>query len=174
MVQNTIKSHIIPIINLFGNNMALFLSTTLNKIDSKSRVSVPSNYRSTLNKQSFKGIIAFPSYTLNCLDSCGIDRMEAIADNLDQNDDYSKEEFDLISLYFSEAEKIPFDKEGRIIIPKRLLDHTSIKDQVLFVGLGPTFQIWEPKSYDNQKKRTIQKALERNLNPRLSPIPRGI
>ena len=80
--------------------MALFLSTTLNKIDSKSRVSVPSNYRSTLNKQSFKGIIAFPSYTLNCLDSCGIDRMEAIADNLDQNDDYSKEEFDLISLYF--------------------------------------------------------------------------
>tara|TARA_Y100000991_G_scaffold206687_1_gene184029 strand:- start:472 stop:774 length:303 start_codon:yes stop_codon:yes gene_type:complete len=100
--------------------------------------------------------------------------MEAIANNLDQNDDYSKEEFDLISLYFSEAEKIPFDKEGRIIIPKRLLDHTSIKDQVLFVGLGPTFQIWEPKSYDNQKKRTIQKALERNLNPRLSPIPRGI
>ena len=76
--------------------MALFLSTTLNKIDSKSRVSVPSNFRSTISEQSFNGIIAFPSYSNQCIDSCGIDRMEEIADNLDQNDGYSKEEFDLI------------------------------------------------------------------------------
>ena len=60
--------------------MALFLSTTLNKIDSKSRVSVPANFRTSLSDQSFKGIIAFPSYSNQCIDSCGIDRMEEIAE----------------------------------------------------------------------------------------------
>ena len=44
--------------------------------------------------------------------------MESISDSLDRNNEYTKEEFDLISLYFGEAEQLPFDKEGRIILPK--------------------------------------------------------
>ena len=154
--------------------MALFLSTTLYKIDSKSRVSLPSNFRNTLSNQSFQGIIAFPSYSTNSIDACGIDRMELIADRLDDNQNYSKDEYDLISLYFSEAEKIPLDKDGRVILPKKLIKHAKISDQVLFVGLGPTFQIWEPNAYENKKSQTIKKAKEKNLNPRLKPIPKGI
>ena len=73
--------------------MTLFLSKTLNKIDNKSRVSVPSTFRSALKNQSFKGIIAFPSYSDRCIDSCGINRMELIAQNLDETENYSKEEF---------------------------------------------------------------------------------
>ena len=151
--------------------MALFLSTTLNKIDSKSRVSVPASFRSSLSDQSFKGIIAFPSYSNQCIDSCGIDRMEEIADTLDKNEDYSKEEFDIISLCFGEAEQLPFDKEGRVILPKRLLEHSKIKNNALFVGLGPTFQIWEPSLYEHQKKKTLRIASEKKLNPRFKPIP---
>ncbi len=151
--------------------MALFLSTTLNKIDSKSRVSVPSNFRSTISEQSFNGIIAFPSYSNQCIDSCGIDRMEEIADNLDQNDGYSKEEFDLISLYFGEAERLPFDREGRVILPKKLLKHSKIKEHALFVGLGPTFQIWEPDLYEEQKRKILKIASNRKLNPQFKPIP---
>ena len=154
--------------------MALFLSTSINKIDSKARVSVPSTFRTALSKQSFKGIIAFPSYSSKCIDSCGIDRMEAIAESLDQNEGYSKDEYDLMSLYFGEAEKLPFDQEGRVILPKNLIQHSDIKDQVLFVGLGPTFQIWEPNTYNEQKLKTIKNAKDKNLNPRLKPIPRGI
>ena len=83
--------------------MTLFLSTTINKMDSKCRVSVPSNFRSSLQKQSFKGLIAFPSYKSPNIDACGIDRMERISDDLDNNNEYSQEEFDLVSLYFGEA-----------------------------------------------------------------------
>ena len=154
--------------------MVLFLSSVTNKIDSKSRVSVPSSFRSAFKNLSFKGIIAFPSYSNKCIDSCGIDRMERISESLDQDNGYTKEEFELISLYFSAAERLPFDKEGRVIIPKILVNHAEIKDTVLFVGLGPTFQIWEPTNYEKQKNLTLKKALDKNLNPRLRPIPRGI
>ena len=117
--------------------MALFLSTIINKMDAKGRVSVPSTYRNSLQKQSFKGVIAFPSYNHHSIDACGIDRMEKISNNLDEDNQYSKEEFDVISLYFGEAEQLPFDKEGRIILPKKLVDHAKIDKDVLFVGLGP-------------------------------------
>ena len=154
--------------------MALFLSTILNKMDAKCRVSVPSAFRSSLQKQTFKGVIAFPSYQNNSIDACGIDRMENISDSLDNNNEYSKEEFDLISLYFGEAEQLPFDKEGRIILPKNLIEHSGIKDEALFVGLGPTFQIWEPKTFDQNKILTLKKAKDKNLKPRLKPIPKGV
>ena len=166
--------HNIPYNPIFGFIMALFLSTSLNKIDSKSRVSVPSHFRNSLRNQSFSGIIAFPSYSNSSIDACGIDRMESIANSLDDGVSYSKEEYELISLYFSEAEKLPFDKDGRVIIPKKLLEHAKIKKNVLFVGLGPTFQIWEPKLYNERKNLTIRIAKEKKLNPRLKPIPTGI
>lgn len=154
--------------------MALFLSTVLNKLDSKSRVSVPSHFRNTLKNQNFRGIIAFPSYSNCSIDACGINRMESIANSLDDGDNYSREEYELISLYFSEAEKLPFDKDGRVIIPKKLLEHAQIKKNVLFVGLGPTFQIWDPELYNEQKNLTIKIAKEKKLKPRLKPIPMGI
>ena len=154
--------------------MTLFLSTIVNKIDSKCRVSVPSSFRNSLQKQSFKGVIAFPSYQNHSIDACGIDRMESISDNLDGDHNYTKEEFDLISLYFGEAEQLPFDKEGRIIIPKNLIKHATISNEVLFVGLGPTFQMWNPEAYGNKKIETIKIATKKKLNPRLRPIPKGV
>ena len=87
--------------------MTLFLSTIINKMDSKCRVSIPSNFRSSLKNQSFKGIIAFPSYNDQSIDACGIERMENISNSLD-TDTYSRDEFDLISMYFGEAEQLPF------------------------------------------------------------------
>ena len=138
--------------------MTLFLSTIINKMDAKSRVSVPSSFRNTLRDQSFKGVIAFPSYKNKSIDACGIERMESISNSLDADNNYSAEEFDLISLYFGEAEQLPFDKEGRIILPKKLINHAEIDKNVLFVGLGPTFQMWNPSSYEQKKKTEQQKS----------------
>ncbi len=153
----------------------MFLSTVINKIDSKCRVSVPSAFRTTLQKQSFKGVIAFPSYNNQSIDACGIDRMEKISISMDENNhNYSKEEFEIISLYFGEAEQLAFDKQGRIILPKKLIDHAGIKKNVLFVGLGPTFQIWDPIKFEYKKTMAIRIANKKKLDPRLKPIPKGV
>ena len=153
--------------------MTLFLSTIVNKMDSKCRVSVPSTFRNSLKKQSFNGIVAFPSYNDNSIDACGIERMENIFNSLD-SDNYSRDEFDLISMYFGEAEQLPFDKDGRIILPKKLINHAQIDKNVMFVGLGPTFQMWNPESYEIKKNQMVQKAKNKKINPRLKPIPKGI
>ena len=153
--------------------MALFLSTIINKMDAKSRVSVPSAFRNSLLKQSFKGVIAFPSYNDKSIDACGIDRMEKISNDLDENNKYSKEEFEMVSLYFGEAEQLPFDKEGRIVLPKKLINHAKISKEVLFVGLGPTFQLWNPENFNKKREQTLKLATKKNLNPRLKPIPKG-
>ena len=52
-----------------------------------------------------------------------------------------------------------FDTEGRVSLSAKLLDHAKIKNNVLFVGLGKTFQIWEPKilrNLDVARKKAFQ------------------
>src|SRR5258708_29192718 len=59
-----------------GTGMALFLSTHVNKVDKKGRVSVPAQFRSAVVGQSFPGIVAFRSFILAVIGAAGIERME--------------------------------------------------------------------------------------------------
>ena len=56
-----------------------------------------------------------------------------------------------------------FDSEGRILLTTKLLRHAKIKNSMLFVGQGKTFQIWEPTAFDKfrltaKKKSNIHRA----------------
>ena len=45
-----------------------------------------------------------------------------------------------------------------------LLDHAKIKNNILFVGLGKTFQIWEPKIFEKFKILARKKAYQNRSN----------
>ena len=60
--------------------MALFLSTYINRIDKKGRVSVPSSFRSVLEQNGLKGMICYPSPTLKSIEGCTANRMQKISD----------------------------------------------------------------------------------------------
>ena len=153
--------------------MALFLSTAVNKVDKKGRVSVPAPFRATLAGQSFSGIVAFPSPELGAIDACGMDRMEALSASLDEPDQYSHEELDLAGLIFAQAEQLAFDDTGRVVLPKSLGGHAHISDEVLFVGNGPTFQMWQPQRYETYCQDTLKEAGSKGVSVRLQPIPRS-
>ena len=60
----------------------------------------------------------------------------------------------------SESENLQFDTEGRISLSKKLLNHAKINSSILFVGLGKTFQIWEPKNFEKFKSFARKKAYQ--------------
>jgi MraZ protein len=130
----------------------MFLSTYTNKIDKKGRVSVPAPFRATLQHQVFQGIVALRSHKFAAIDAFGWDRMERLSQTMDTFDLFSDVGDDLSAALFAEAQQLPFDGEGRIVIPELLLDHGTITDTVTFVGRGPTFQIWNPEAFQDYQK----------------------
>ena len=64
----------------------------------------------------------------------------------------------------SESENLQFDTEGRVSISEKLLDHAKIKSNVLFVGLGKTFQIWDPNNFHKFKAFARKKAFQNRSN----------
>ncbi len=147
--------------------MGLFLSTFVNKIDKKGRVSVPASFRAALaNVPEFQGVVIFSSFTKTCIDGCGMDYMMRLSESAGELGPFSQDREDLEAI-FSDAHQLLWDPEGRIALPERLIHHAKITDTVMFAGKGQTFQIWEPSAHEEE----VAKARTRVRDNRLSLPP---
>ena len=142
----------------------MFLSSFENKIDKKGRVSVPANFRSHLNSLGYNGFISYPSFNYNALEACTQDRIEKLSNAIDSLNPFEEKRDYFATSVLSESENLQFDTEGRVSISEKLLDHAKIKSNVLFVGLGKTFQIWDPNNFHEFKAFARKKAFQNRSN----------
>ena len=136
----------------------MFLSSYLNKIDKKGRVSVQSSFRAYLSSMGYNGFITYPSFNHSALDACSQDRVEKLSESIDSLGPFDDKRDYFATSVLSESINLNFDSEGRVIIPSKLLKHAKIKSNVIFVGLGKVFQIWEPKLFENFKSMAKKKS----------------
>lgn len=143
--------------------MALFLSTHVNKIDKKGRVSVPASFRAELSEESYKGVVLFRSNTHQCLEGFAWSYMQEIGKRLDNFDLFSAEQDDLATSIFGTAVQLPMDGDGRIILPADLIDFGGLEDKASFVGMGAKFQIWSPENFDERREIARQAVQTKGL-----------
>jgi len=141
--------------------MALFLDTFVNKIDRKGRVSVPAPFRAALATQGFQGIVAIPSFKYAAIQCAGMDWIESLGASVRSMELYSEEHDDLTATLFPDAKQLPFDGEGRIMLPTSLAQHAGIGEAAAFVGRGPSFEIWEPAAFERYRAEARQRSLEK-------------
>jgi MraZ protein len=146
-----------------GEKVELYLSTFVNKVDRKGRVSVPATFRAAVADQSYPGIVVFPSFKCDALDASGIKRMEEMRARLSTLDEFSDEQENL-AMMFADSHALPFDTEGRIVLPERLATRVFITDSAAFVGLGNKFQIWEPTRYAEHQAMVRQRARQQRAS----------
>ena len=139
----------------------MFLSTYENKIDKKGRVSVPASFRSYLSNLGYNGVICFPSFNNQSVEAWSQDRIEKISSSIDSLNPFEEKRDFFATSILSESVNLQFDGEGRISLSPKLLKHAKIKNSMLFVGQGKTFQIWEPSIFEKFKLNARKKA---NLN----------
>ena len=139
----------------------MFLSSYENKLDKKGRVSVPASFRSYLSSLGYNGVICYPSFNNQSIEACSQDRIEKLSNTIDSLNPFEEKRDFFATSILSESISLQFDSEGRISLSSKLLKHAKIKQTMLFVGQGKTFQIWEPKLFEKFKVQARKKA---NLN----------
>jgi len=142
----------------------MFLSSYENKLDKKGRVSVPASFRSHLSSLGYSGFVAYPSFNHAALEACSQDRIEKLSNTIDSLNPFEEKRDFFATSVLSESISLQFDSEGRVLISEKLLNHSKIKKNILFVGLGKTFQIWEPKSFEKFKVVARKKAYQNRSN----------
>ena len=142
----------------------MFLSSYENKLDKKGRVSVPASFRSHLSSLGYNGFVTYPSFNHEALEACSEDRIEKLSNTIDSLNPFEEKRDYFATSVLSESMSLQFDSEGRVLIIDKLLSHAKIKNSILFVGLGKTFQLWEPKSFEKFKIVAKKKAYQNRSN----------
>ena len=148
--------------------MALFLSNFTNKIDKKGRVSVPAQFRQTVSDQDFLGIIVYESFINQSIEGCDIERVRQLSDSIDELDPFSETRDAFATSILGGSVQLPFDADGRVILPDSLIEFANLNDGATFVGKGKTFEIWKPESFTDYMKKAKDRAREERGSLRLT------
>lgn len=67
---------------------------------------------------------------------------------------------------FSLSTQVQYEDTGRIVLPEDLREFAEIESEVLLVGLGTSFQIWNPDLFleqtdDERVKKFIRRKIEK-------------
>ena len=73
---------------------------------------------------------------------------------------------DLAMALYPDAAHFDPDKEGRIGLPDDLIRHAGLTEAVFFMGLGRTFQIWEPAAAERARAAARERARFKHLTLR--------
>ena len=122
---------------------------------------MPASYRTHLSNLGYNGIVCFPSFNNQCIEAWPQDRIEKISNTIDTLNPFEEKKDYFATSILSESINLQFDSEGRISLTPKLLKHAKIKNSMVFVGQGKTFQIWEPAIFEKFKVTARKKA---NLN----------
>ena len=125
---------------------------------------MPATFRSHLNSLGYNGFMSYPSFNHSALEGCSQERIEKLSKTIDSLNPFEEKRDYFATSILSECVSLQFDTEGRISLTEKLLEHAKIKNDVLFVGLGKTFQIWEPKIFEKFKILARKKAYQNRSN----------
>lgn len=142
--------------------MTSFLSTFVNKVDRKGRVSVPAPFRNALSEAAYQGVIVYLSLTDNAIDAFGRTLLEDLnqrrLDKTMADGDFEQALLgtdNMIDTIMAMAHELPFDGEGRILLPPTLAKTAGITDRAAFVGRGTRFQIWAPNIFEEHQRNSV-------------------
>ena len=122
---------------------------------------MPASFRSYLSNLGYNGIICYPSFNNQSIEAWPQDRIEKISNTIDNLNPFEEKRDFFATSILSESTNLQFDSEGRISLTSKLLKYAKIKNSMIFVGQGKTFQIWEPTIFEKFRANARKKA---NLN----------
>ncbi|GGE42262.1 transcriptional regulator MraZ [Agaricicola taiwanensis] len=127
--------------------MDRFVSNFTNRLDAKGRVSIPAPYRAVLARDGFEGLYVHPALDAPALDAGGNALLGEIDRLLARLSPYSDERDLFSTALLGTSDVLKVDGEGRVVLNEAFKAHAGIGDSVVFVGLGPKFQLWEPERF---------------------------
>ena len=137
------------------------------KTDAKGRVFLPSAFRKLLQTAAEEGLVLRKDIFQPCLvlypQSVWDEQLNLLRSRLNR---WNAQHQQLFRQFVSDVEILALDGNGRFLIPKRYLKMTGIGQNVKFIGMGDTIEIWPNEEDDRpfMDTESFTQALEQIMN----------
>ena len=121
----------------------MFIGEYQHTLDSKGRIIIPSKFREELGDEFVitKGLD-------NCLFVYPKDEWKIVEDKLKSLPLTNKDARAFIRFFFSGASESMLDKQGRVVIPSNLREHSKIDKDAVVIGVSTRLEIWSKEEWE--------------------------
>jgi MraZ protein len=127
--------------------MNRFLSSAINRIDAKGRVSVPAVFRAVLAQRDIQELYCIQDFVFPAISIGGPDLLERYERQISAGDHFSREGNEMSLLVHGGGVFMKLDAEGRLMVTDFIRDFTGITAEVCFVVRSDHFQLWQPQAF---------------------------
>jgi MraZ protein len=148
-----------------------FLGNIEAKMDAKGRAFLPAVFRKILQASSEERLVLRKDVFQPCLvlypESVWNEQMDALRQRLNR---WNKQQQQVFRQFVSEVEVLTLDGNGRFLVPKRYLRMADIEQDIKFVGMGDTIEIWSNIKAEQQQMTPEEfgEAIEELMNEETS------
>lgn len=115
------------------------------KVDTKNRIALPAALRKELHEMNHFVI----SRALDkCLNFYPIDAWREVEAELEKLNPFVKKERDFARFVRGGATEVILDAQGRLVLPKRLMIYAGISSEMILLGNGNLFEMWDLATYE--------------------------
>ena len=122
----------------------MFIGEYQHTLDSKGRIIIPSKFREELGEEFVmtKGLD-------NCLFVYPKDEWAILEEKLKTLPLTNRDARAFIRFFFSGASEGALDKQGRVLIPANLREHSKLDKEAVVIGVSTRMEIWSKEEWDN-------------------------
>lgn len=121
-------------------------------LDEKRRLAVPKRLREAFCEQELTSLFVAPG-TDRCLLLYSPEVFKTMAERVSEKPSNRKEVRNYDRLFYSRAEKVDLDSQGRIRIPERLVAFAQLKRDAVLLGVRDHAEIWDRRLWEEFEER---------------------
>ncbi len=137
------------------------------KLDSKGRLLLPSSFKEQLGEIINEGFVIRPSLFDRCLELFGMSDWRVMQEKLGKLNPFKQENVMLIRRFNAGARMVKMDANGRLQIPKDLLDKSGIVKDVVMTALTDRMQIWDKTLMEEEDAKLSEDDFVKMLSAKL-------
>jgi MraZ protein len=128
----------------------MFIGEYQHGIDNKNRIIIPSKFREALGDAFIltKGLDG-------CLYAYTLDEWKTLEEKLKRLPLTNKDARAFVRFFFSGANEVNIDKQGRALIPQNLLEYASIEKEIVSIGVSTRIEIWSKEKWNQYNESDI-------------------
>ena len=111
-------------------------------LDAKSRVLLPAALKKQLGGEVAKGFVVNRDVFSQCLVLYPMSEWERTSADVRRLNRFDPDNVEFLRRFLNGATPVELDANGRLLIPKTLMQHAQLSKGIVFSGMGDRIEIW--------------------------------
>lgn len=139
--------------------MGTFRGLSSINIDDKGRMTIPSQYRLPITEGAHDELVLTIDTEERCLLLYPRPQWQIIEEQIERLPSFHPASRRIQRLLIGHAHDLQLDSHGRILLPQVLRDYAGLNKEVVLVGQGKKFEIWDNTQWSSSREAWLKNTL---------------